>query len=87
MIYGFDIYSFVDLCSDDSVTCAIYDMRADEEVFRGELSEAKYSDFGDCEICAIDLCPYDVRRDPNAPVIIFNIETDEEDEESEEEDE
>lgn len=81
MVYGFDIYTFVDLCSDDSELCEIYDYRdGGGTVFSGTLRDAQFCDFADYEILSIDLCSHGVHKDINSPVIIFNIETESEDE-------
>ena len=87
MIYGFDIYSFVELCADDSENCAIYDSREEREVFCGTLRDAQFSDFTDYEIQSIELRSWDVHHDINKPVIVFNIETDEDEDEEGGEDE
>lgn len=72
-----DIYDFCNLCSDDSVTVAIYDYTTGEEVYKGELREAAFGDFGDYEIVAIDLVYPNIQHDVS---IILNIETESEEE-------
>lgn len=72
-----DVYDFCELCTDDSVEVAIYDMTTDEEVFRGEMSEAKDSDYAFCDVLSFDVCPVNGN---GTSLLILNIETDDEDE-------
>lgn len=71
------IYDFRYLCTDDSIMIAVYDFSAEKEVFRGTLRDA--DDYDEYEILSIDVDTFAVHRDINAPVIIFNIETDNDD--------
>ena len=84
MIYGFTVYDFIELFCDDSASCAIYDLRTDTELFRGDMSEAKYADCADYEVQSVDFCEYDGKN--GGVYFVINIETDEDDEESEDED-
>lgn len=68
------IYEFLMLlCEDDSII-AIYDFRAEEEVFCGEAADAIDCDFCDCEVLSFDLC----RDDARGVQMILNIESEEE---------
>lgn len=72
------IYDFEYLCTDDSVMVAVYDFSAGKEVFRGTLRDAE-SEYGEYEILSFDVDVCAVHRDINAPIIILNIETEEDD--------
>lgn len=63
------VYDFCELCVDDSCTIAIWDAKVEEEVFRGEMSEAKYGYYAEYEVEGFDP-PYD-------GVICLNIDTSE----------
>lgn len=63
------IYDILFLLTDDSVTVAIYDMTAEDEIFCGSASDAMM-DFGDYEVSSFDLDP--------VVGMILNIETEEE---------
>ena len=70
-----DIYTFCELCIDDSVDVAIWDCTTEEEAYRGALREAAFGDFGDYEIVAIDLVYPNLPHDVS---IVLSIETEEE---------
>lgn len=67
------IYDFCYLCTDDSVTIAIWDFATESEIFVGELRDASF-DFGDMEILSFDITPPDSR----GIVLILNVETESE---------
>ena len=66
--------------TDDSVTVAVWDFTAEDEVFCGSAQEAGW-EYGDEEVLSFDICPADSR----GVTFIINIETEEDDEESEDE--
>ena len=63
--------------TDDSVTVAVWDFTAEDEVFCGSAQEAEW-ECGYEEVLSFDICPADSR----GVTFIINIET-EDDEESE----
>lgn len=49
------VYDFLYMFNDDSITCAIYDTTTEEEVFKGTVRGAMYSDYESEEVDGVDL--------------------------------
>ena len=64
------VYDFCNLCTDDSHEICIYDMRVGDDVFKGTIDDAMYSDYSEYEVLSYDLDYGDV-------YMCLNIETDE----------
>lgn len=56
-----DVFSFCNLCTDDTVEVSIYDLNPDveNEVFKGTMWDAEQSAFSDYEVLSFDLDPRD----------------------------
>lgn len=64
------VYDFCDHCIDSYNEITIYDFRTGEDVFKGTMSDAMYSDYADYEVQSFDL-------EYGNNYLCLNIETDE----------
>ena len=73
-----DVYTFCELCNDDSLFASIFDCRTEERVFRGTIRDLMYSGYEDYDVLSIDILSNDMGADV---AVEINIETEEGDDE------
>ena len=68
------VYDFCQLCTDDHAEIRIFDMNSDveDEVFFGEMRDAQFGEYSDCEVWSYDFVEGD---------LILNIDTSDDKEE------